>query len=744
MLSFPLPHGPRFACRAVVAAVSMLCAHAMAADEAADAKAAAPAATATPATTTTTEPTARVEVHGARLADTRQLETAAKVFVLREDLLKFGDKTLSEALKRVPGITVDGEVRMRGLGAGYTQILIDGEPAPANFTIDSISPDLIERIEILRTAVAEYSARSIAGTINLILRKKVSADQRSVKLAVEYDEDRWLPSVSAQLSGGEGSLTYQVTANASQARPHMMARIYDEEYSPSGELTTHRTTTEEMLTRTTTLNITPRITWKTEVDTVSWQLFLQHATSPADWEQHETVNLGQPTEFPHSRWSNREYRTNAVRSDLTWNRRIGADDKLDAKLGLYRQKRDTNFHFLGYDNYENYLAERHEVDRNVVSDAIDSSAVTRGKYSTAIGEAHSLAAGWDGSLIRRSEKRQQYDWSGAGELTFTRDQRYTAHVRQLALFVQDEWNVSQQLQAYLGLRWEGLRTEVSGLAFNTVSNDSSVFSPILQMVWKLPERQGDQVRLGLSRTYKAPATANLVPRRYVINNNNGPTNSSTQGNPDLRPELAWGLDVAYESYFNKTGFLGASAYARHIDSVITPTLFQDGTEWVNSLTNNGSATAYGVELELKAPLRALSAGAPDATVRANVARNWSRVSNITGPNNRLSNQTPFSANLGFDYNASETLSLGSSFTYKSKVLAKVTDTWTTGTEAVRTLDAYGLWKASPRASLRLAVSNLLHQDQGDVDLYDSSTVDTARRIRTESSTKLRLTLEVKL
>ncbi|UUZ56512.1 TonB-dependent receptor [Massilia sp. H-1] len=32
----------------------------------------------------------------------------------------------------------------------------------------------------------------------------------------------------------------------------------------------------------------------------------------------------------------------------------------------------------------------------------------------------------------------------------------------MALFAQDEWAVTARLQAYLGLRWEGLRTSISG------------------------------------------------------------------------------------------------------------------------------------------------------------------------------------------------------------------------------------------------------------------------------------------
>ena len=91
----------------------------------------------------------------------RQLDTAATTVVGREELLRYGDQTVADALKRVPGITIGGvqgrggEIRMRGLGNGYTQVLLNGQPVPAGFSIDTISPELIERVEIMRVASAE-------------------------------------------------------------------------------------------------------------------------------------------------------------------------------------------------------------------------------------------------------------------------------------------------------------------------------------------------------------------------------------------------------------------------------------------------------------------------------------------------------------------------------------------------------------------------------------------------------------
>jgi outer membrane receptor for ferrienterochelin and colicins len=113
------------------------------------------------------------------LSDTeqRRQSTAAKIVIGREEIDRFGDSTVGEVLKRLPGVTVQGPPgrggppRMRGLGGGYTQILIDGQRVPPGFSLESLTPDQIERIEILRAPTAETGARAIGGTINIITRE---------------------------------------------------------------------------------------------------------------------------------------------------------------------------------------------------------------------------------------------------------------------------------------------------------------------------------------------------------------------------------------------------------------------------------------------------------------------------------------------------------------------------------------------------------------------------------------------
>ena len=95
----------------------------------------------------------RVEITGGRDGDTeaRWRSTAAKIVIGREEIEKFGDASVGEVLRRLPGVTTPGAPgrggppRMRGLGNGYTQLLIDGQRMPPGFSLESLTPEQVER-----------------------------------------------------------------------------------------------------------------------------------------------------------------------------------------------------------------------------------------------------------------------------------------------------------------------------------------------------------------------------------------------------------------------------------------------------------------------------------------------------------------------------------------------------------------------------------------------------------------------
>lgn len=682
-----------------------------------------------------------VEISGPGAIAQRKSDTAAKIIVNATELLQYGDTQLSAVLKRQPGISVVGnELRMRGLGSGYTQILLNGDAVAPGFSIDSIDPALIERVEILRTTTAEFSAQAVAGTINIILKKGVSSARKEFKVGIAHGENNWNPSLALEVADKNAGFSYSVTTTLSKTGYENLPQVTESIYGAGGELSNLRLMRQKNIADVWRFGISPRLNWNLEnADTLSWQSFFDYYSNLNGGSDHEATIKGDATQYPDNNYS-ASMHTAILRTDLNWVHRIDADSKLNVKLGMNYNHREVDYNFFGYPLPRDQASNRH-----VVSNAAESSVSTSGKYLSRFRGDHSLALGWDAALTRRTEARLQFDRPANSHIVSKPlEEDYKANVRRVAIFAQDEWDVTNRLQAYLGLRWEGLSTETTGRLMAPVQTRSSVWSPVMQLLWKLPEQEKDQLRFALSRTYKAPTPRSLVPRRYTVNNGNGPTNPDFQGNPDLLPELAWGADLAYESYFAKNSMFSLSAYAKRVQDVTVQNLYEQNKVWITSPYNHGTARVMGIEFDAKFALQNFLAAAPPLEVRLNAARNWSKLDAIPGPDNRLTDQVPLTANLGLDYKRSEQQSFGFNFNLQTGGNVQATPVLRTYTGVSRNLDLYGLWKLENKMQLRLSINNLLHQDTLQGSQYSEGNGRDVRNTVTPGSTTIRLQFEKSL
>jgi outer membrane receptor protein involved in Fe transport len=688
---------------------------------------------------------ARVEVRGAGY-DARRDDTAARIVVGRDEIARYGDTSVADIFKRIPGVTVttgagrSTEVRMRGLGDGYTQILVNGERTPAGFALDTLAPDLIERIEVLRVASAEYSAESVAGTINIVLRKRPGKRQREAKLGYLLSSDFRGPTFSTQMAdrGDKSSWSFSASGNHDS-----LSREWggdEENIRPDGVTDMRRLTRATEEGRMNRLNLSPRLNWTLgNGDTIGWETVFSGSSFRNNPHVVVTTLAGRPPQTPDLRILG-EFDDRMLKSDLQWARGLESGAKLDLKLGAEWSSRKmfVRRSGLGGDG-------RPETDGSTLSDTHARGANSTGKLTSPMSGGHLLALGWDLRFNESSDIRAERDRVrvfAPGQLL---DEDFRAHIGRAAFYAQDEWTISPQWSVYLGARWESVRTRVSGNAVEPVRVGASVLTPILQTLYKLPEhdgKQGDQLRLALSRTYKAPELDSIVPRRAAWENNSA-TEADFQGNPALRPELAWGIDAAWEHYWAEGAMVSVGGALRRIEDYTSNRIYFDGFRWIFTPVNDDRATLRSLELETKFPLKSLFAGAPAVDLRASVSRNWSRVASVPGPDNRMEQQTPLTANLGLDYK-SGALALGASVAHRRGGFVRVTANRGFYRTARTDLDTYAVWTFNPKAQLRVALSNLLSEDNTFGPGYSDPVTGLEKRLWTFPDTvKLRTTLELK-
>jgi outer membrane receptor protein involved in Fe transport len=668
------------------------------------------------------QPMQQVTVSASALAQRAQSTTTA-IVVTRDEIARQGDSTLTDVLKRQPGITIDGApgkpaIRMRGLGSGYVAILLNGLPAPGGFALETIDPELVERIEILRAPTAETGTQAVAGAINIILRKagKTGTPQTEIKAGSAYSAGRSSPSVTAQHSGRAGQLGYTVVANLTRK-----AETY-------AGVTTEASRTRPLLRDTAWVDrqlddrfeLAPRLDWQASSrDTVSSQSWLRWKHIDNAKSETEDTRIGAPTAFPHGAEAYRAHSPPQGYADLSWTRKLDAGARFTTKLSVYSKSLAADFLYRGMDVADTLLETHH-----VSSGQLERGLTFNGSYRQPIFKTHALAMGWELGRTRRNEFRREHQADAAGRPLLDSDEAYEAAVRRTAFWLQDEWDIDEDWSAYLGLRREDLHTVGAGNAHAGVDVDSGVWSPIFQTLFKPGGQDAakgrDQFRFAVSRTYKAPQIFQLMPRRYTVDNNNSATNPDQQGNPNLRPELALGADLAWEHYMGKDDMLSVSAYTKRIRDVTLDRVFQQNGVWIVTPDNVGAAVVRGLEFEARTQRGALAA-------RVNVARNWSRLEAVAGPDNRIAGQPAWSGNLGLDVAAPKRpVDLGGTFTWRGATASRQSPLLADYGGTKRQLDLYAVWKRDARSKVRLSVSDLLHPDYversvvaGDDDLTAS-------------------------
>lgn len=130
--------------------------------------------------------------------------------IAADQIGRFPDQNIGDALKRVPGINVQydqGEARfgnIRGTAPQLNSITINGERIPSaeaeirTIQLDLIPSDMIQTVELNKAVTPDMDADAIGGSVNLVTRAAPSSER-----------------ISATLGGGYNMLAEEPTFNAS-------------------------------------------------------------------------------------------------------------------------------------------------------------------------------------------------------------------------------------------------------------------------------------------------------------------------------------------------------------------------------------------------------------------------------------------------------------------------------------------------------------------------------------------------
>ncbi|MDQ8020385.1 MAG: TonB-dependent receptor [Moraxellaceae bacterium] len=658
-----------------------------------------------------------VVVHGnveEDVLEQRMSLSAAKIIVDRSEIEEFGDLSMGEVIRRMPSISFGGppgennDARIRGLAKEYTQILIDGQPIPGrDFSIDQIPAHLVERLEIIRTTTANMDNQGIAGTVNIILRRP--ADQRSmgwhssIGTMPDAPGSGLFGSVGLSLgdSASEGDLRYQFDGVVQRRNG---VRTKDrKDYANGGPTITNREQDYEYRVHD-EVGLSSRLTWRLNA-TDEFRLDPRYLYSSEDKarDRLKSASLSQAEHMDQVK--TRQY----LGLNGQWQRKTAADARQTLGFNLQGTNTETDkterrgSAGQPFESLPVFVSGNHD-------EAKETGFSVRGSSKQRVAKIHAIDVGFDAGTTDWELDKRAWKLVSQADAVNT---WFRVEEAKLAVYAQDEILIGESHVLTPGLRVEGVKTRsTNNQAADTTEYDIQP-SPSLHWLTNLSSQVN--WRASVTRSIRRPKYEDLAG--LTETKSGTPANPDVTGNPELKPETAWGYETSLERIFaEKRGVTSVNLFYRRITDVIESTIVQDPASgrYQQMPINNDKASTWGIEFD--GSYRFDISASHAVIARGNFSWMDSKVVDRMTKQERPINDQPQSIlNLGLDYEYRPwKLKLGAHFNQVGK-LQKVdavgTSVRTQRQEPSRYLDLSAAFPLSADFSMLISALNVLEAEK---------------------------------
>ncbi len=704
-------------------------------------------------------------VTGEPVMRNRTEDTAPTLSYDYEYFQRFEPLTVGDAMKRVPSVgflsdvlEYDG-VRLRGLDSGYAQILINGERVPGagidrSFFVDRIPAELIERVELVRSASANRSGDAMAGALNIVLRDGYALDGGYIRLgALHYNDSEygeWGGTFGGVWGGEVGPGRLLLGANI-QDRRNPKEKYSQRFDRPGGTLDNTEVQTDVRDGTDYSFNASYVVPFEgAELDLSAVFVRTDRYQDEDSWEYvdgiEDTAHLASVND------NDLDILTDnlALKGKLTMDM-AGGETAL--KLG-YAMIDDDQYEF----EYESeYLRDANPFpDEDRFTADATSVEIRDEEFQGALEHKRELATGnelefgvqWaardrDANIteaprvrfnVPAGQTNADTPWTFAafnpvpGGVSTIKENRFDPYVMLSGEHGDLKWEA--------GLRYETTHSSIKDeTSLSVVKNDYEFLLPSVSLRWKLTD--DDRITVSAARTVRRPNFNHLSPA--LLEEEVG--DSDFIGNPNLKPESAVGLDVGYERRLGRTGVFGINAFYRDVSDLIedvnTGAMGSGGAgTFVYTVDNVGDGQVWGVEFDLSTPLDFVNL--PDTGVFLNYSWLDSEVEDFMGTR-RFNDQSDYIFNVGFTHDLTAwDAAFGATYREQGDALSRVL------VEEVKTsyggdLEVFVEKKLADNVVVRLTGSNLLDASKDEVfDKFDNVADQLARsydeyELETESS-----------
>ena len=430
--------------------------------------------------------------------------SASIIVITEEEIQKTGASTLDKILEKVPSINAQygrfphpsasskASISLRGMGANGTLILVDGKrlsgETESPYEMTRITASMIERIEIVKGSMSTlYGSDAIGGVINIITKK---VDKNVSTLDLKYgsngDGDAVNKNVNFTNAGSVDKLRYKINTSIDDTTPYKVNKSYTQQaINPSSGADLNGNSLD---------NISGNydVTYKDEATVKTIGTRLEY-----DFSDNFTAGLDL-SYFTEDREGQYLGNTSATSGGLITNTPVNSEDK-NRRIDI-----SSDFKYLINDDlsmntkvYRSYYKKRNYTDPLTFDGATNTKFSANVTIDTLESDLTYILN--DSNIITTGlEYRKETRDSGAINPDASSSEFITKVVNYKSLFIQDEIEISDTLNAIVGTRYDNISN-----ADNKITLQAGLVKEIAE---------DTSIRANYAQGYRTPDIAEL----YVV------------------------------------------------------------------------------------------------------------------------------------------------------------------------------------------------------------------------------------